>query len=144
MKLRTLLRLGVILSVIAAGLLVAGHLFFRRPLIESSQWKAVVEIRGQEPQPVIVYQMLGRPSRVFIRMPKEASEHYSWFVIDTTESVVAVPNGPRNSPYLYQTIGSALGVGLENPKIEDSWTITWESEEVRFSNGEITVSCRGN
>ncbi len=110
-----------------------------RPLVIAAPWKCRVTHVQFGTVDAPVYQMIFRPDRLFVEVPKSHRDRYWWFALDVERQAVGVPNGPRQNPYLHQNHDMNLGVDLKDPKIEDSWNVDWLDGGVTFANDTLRV-----
>lgn len=80
-----------------------------------------------------------RPSRHFVILPDDAPLDYRSFAVAFDLQCVARPNRLRTFPYLSYNHDRAIGVSLDDPKIDDNWEIEWGADEIRFANAEMAV-----
>lgn len=45
----------------------------------------------------------------------------------------------QREPYLHQNHDMNLGVGSEDQKIEDTWTVDWIDRRVTFTNSNLKI-----
>jgi len=129
-------------TLIVAALLIVGTGFVHhfRPLLHTADWRISVEASTGKAGEATVYRMLGRANVLFIKLQDPPDENYRWFSIDTKNQIAALPNWPDEKPYLHFNHDMAIGVGLDDGKVDDGWTITWNGDELTFSNGRLAVT----
>jgi hypothetical protein len=135
--LRLILIVGLTLFILFLGLLTA----LRRPLLPSRQFVATYSIDGFVHKDAEIFTPLFMRRLYYIRLPALAGTRYEFFLADFRRHVVSKPHRPRMTPLGFRTIHSdqPFGIDLLFPKIEDTWTVSFDSSGVAFSNNTIDV-----
>jgi hypothetical protein len=113
-----------------------------RPLVSTHSYSAQYSVSGKPYTDATVFSPLLMGHLLYLQLPSLADTPYSWFLVDLRRSVVSWPAGHYQSPFGYSYIypNQAFGVPLTSGKMEDHWTVTFESDSVTFSNGTIHVA----
>lgn len=131
-----LLGLLVLLGAVAA-------LYHFRPLFPLRSYKATVETPTAGKTSMKVRSMLGRPSWIFVNVPEthlDAERPWNrWFIWDVRSDSVS-QTWVGESPYLHRRHDQGRGIGLLNPKMEDSWRVERSGGGIRFSNDRQTIT----
>jgi len=133
-------RLKITVSCVALMLLplcLFIGLYMRRPVVVTDEWIATVTTSNGRIETLKVYKMWGFPNRRFVELPKKLQKRYQWFGID--ENIVCNSFSLGNFPYRNFNYDRALGMGLNNPKLEDDWLVEWHGEDVDFSNADLKI-----
>jgi hypothetical protein len=140
---RTALRIAGVVIVLMALAILSAALYHFRPLFPSRAYKATVEVPGTDKGSAAVYTMLGRPSWIFIRVPKTHLDcerpSNRWFLLDTQKDSVSWTSA-NESPYLHRNHDQSRGINLLDAKMEDNWRIERQQSSIRFTNDRQTVT----
>ena len=120
-KKRLLVAVVVIPAVIGIGL----HVFHFRPLVKADGWLAVIEAEESK-ELGEVYRMVGDDDKLFVRFMSPFPAHvegYPWFSLRPSRRFLAIPNWPREEPYLHFNHDMALGVEITDPKVGGNWSV---------------------
>lgn len=117
-------------------------LYQKRPLVKTDEWKASVSFQDEPSVEIPVYKMWGFPNRKFIELPENSRQRYHWFVVDS----LGVSNcfGVGSFPYRHLNHDMSLGISLDDAKLEDSWHIQRDGENIHFSNADFKISVTKN
>ena len=119
-----------------------GIVAVRPPLVATDAYSVQYSVRGQSYTDAEVFRPVLMGHLLYVRLPVLADTRYLWFLVDLRRSVVSSPLGPYRSSHGFDYIHSdqAFGVRLTDGKIEDHWTVSFESGIVTFSNDSIHVT----
>ena len=142
MKKKAIVIISVSLGVVVMISLVLKCLDQYQPIRKTNQWEATVTYSGIT-ESVNIYKMSDFPDRLLLKLPENTQQGkhaYEWFGI--SKHGVSELYGVKTFPYRHYNHDMAFGLSLEDPKIEDNWTIEWNGEDVQFANDYLKISVK--
>lgn len=125
-------------SALLTGFFVA---MFGQPLLPSRAMTFTYAVDGSTFHDGRVTRPLGMGDAFYLQLPQAPKPLYQWFMIRRSQKQVVVPVAVYQTGWgmAYVHADQKLGVRLSSGKLEDSWKVEWDGNEVRFSNGGLMV-----
>lgn len=133
---------GILLLLLALTCLVALRYFnLAPPLLRSYDRHVSYSIFGESHSDAELFQPLFMRGLYYTRLPALSGQRYEWFLVNYSNQRVQRPHWPRPSAFGFLHIhrDQAFGIDLLQPKMEDTWRLSFAPEQVEFSNDTIHV-----
>jgi hypothetical protein len=130
------------LLILGVAMFALWLLWHAPPLRPSSDYSVTYFVAGELHSDAQLFRPIGFSARYYIFVPSPAESRYRWFAVDFGRHLAArpavKPRGPFGGPSINRD--QPIGILLTQPKIEDTWEVSFTERGVHFSNATLSVS----